>query len=149
MNNARLEQLREEKDLTKKELAQILGVSSSIYSRWENGKDIIPTKRIYQIANYFEINIDYILGFTNKRTKIVSNDKINMKVFATRITEIRKDFGDTLREMANRLKMSNSTWSGYETGKFLLLGIFLNEICKTTNYSADWILGRTNEKYRD
>ena len=59
--DTRLEQLREENELTKKSLSSALNVSDSIYSRWESGKDIIPTRRIYQIANYYKVNIDYIL----------------------------------------------------------------------------------------
>lgn len=66
MNN-NLEKLREKNDLTKTELANKLGVSDSIYIRWEKGKDIIPTKRLYQIANYYKINIDYILGLANSK----------------------------------------------------------------------------------
>ena len=58
-----LENLRNELNLTKKELADILGVSNSIYARWEKNTDSIPTRRLIQIANYFNINIDYILNF--------------------------------------------------------------------------------------
>ena len=36
MNNSRLEEMRELNDLTKKKFAEILGVSDSIYARWEN-----------------------------------------------------------------------------------------------------------------
>ena len=72
MNN-KLEELRENKFLTKKELAKILGISDSIYSRWEKGKDIMPTKRLYEIANYYSINADYILGLSTSKKEIKSN----------------------------------------------------------------------------
>lgn len=146
--DTRLEQLREENELTKKSLSSALNVSDSIYSRWESGKDIIPTRRIYQIANYYKVNIDYILKLTPKRITVHSNDDINMDLVASRVSEIRKDFNETLRTFADRLNTSNSTWSAYETGKVLILCAFLIEVCKITEYSADWILGRTDEKYR-
>lgn len=148
MTMTRLEQLREENDFTKKKMAEILGISDSLYARWENGKEIIPTRRMYQIANYYKVNIDYLMGLTSNRTTIVSKDEINILLVSSRITEIRKDFGESLREFSKRLNTSNSTWSAYETGKVLILGAFLLEICKIENYSADWILGRSNEKYR-
>lgn len=148
MTMTRLEQLREENDFTKKKIAEILGVSDSLYARWENGKEIIPTRRMYQMANYYKVNIDYLMGLTSNRITIVSKDKIDIPLVSSRITEIRKDFGESLREFAKRLNTSNSTWSAYETGKVLILGAFLLEICKIENYSADWILGRANEKYR-
>ena len=57
----RLKELRERKNLTKKEIANMIGVSDSIYARWEHEKDIIPTIRLYQLANFYEINILAIL----------------------------------------------------------------------------------------
>ncbi len=148
MTMTRLEQLREENDFTKKKIAEILGISDSLYARWENGKEIIPTRRMYQIANYYKVNIDYLMGLTSNRITIVSKAEIDIPLVALRITEIRKDFGESLREFSKRLNTSNSTWSAYETGKVLILGAFLLEICKIENYSADWVLGRSSEKYR-
>lgn len=146
MNN-RLEDLRELSDFSKKELASILGVSDSIYARWENGKDFIPTKRLYQIATFYKINIDYILGLTSKKIEITSNDEIDIKIVSKRTREIRNDMNESLRAFAKRLNTSGSTWHAYENGKVLILGAFLIEVCKNYNYSADWILGRTNDKF--
>ncbi len=146
MNN-RLEDLRELSDLSKKDLANILNVSDSIYARWENGKDFIPTKRLYQIASFYKINIDYILGLTNKKIKIISNNEINLNIVSKRTFEIRKDMNESLRDFSKRLNTSASTWHAYEKGKVLILGAFLIEVCKNYNYSADWILGRTNDKF--
>ena len=105
------------------------------------------TKRIYQIANYYNVNIDYILKLTDKKINITSNENININVVSSHLLEIRKDFNETLREFSKRFNTSNSTWSAYETGKVLILGAFLFEICKLGNYSIDWILGRSNTKY--
>lgn len=148
MNN-NLEELREKNDLNKTEVANKLGVSDSIYIRWEKGKDIIPTERLYQIANYYKINMDYILGLTNSKKHIESPSKINLEIVSKRAREIRKDYNETLVEFSRRLNTSNSTWSAYENGKVLILCAFLIEVCKLGNYSADWILGRSKEKYRN
>ena len=144
----KLEELREINDLTKTELANKLGVSDSIYARWEKGKDIIPTRRAYQIANFYKINVDYLLGLSNYKKNLNSSNTINIDTVSKRICEIRKDFNETLVEFSKRLNTSNSTWSAYETGKVLILCAFLIEVCKFGNYSADWILGRSEEKYR-
>lgn len=146
MNN-RFEELRELNDLTKKDLANILNVSNSVYTRWENKKDFIPTRRLYQIANYYKVNIDYLLGLTDSKLTIKSSDKINLDIVSKRVREIREDFNETLRQFADRLNTSSSTWSAYETGRVLILGAFLIEICKTKNYSIDWVLGRTETKF--
>lgn len=145
MNN-RLENLRELSDLSKKEFSSILGVSDSIYARWENGIDFIPTRRLYQIASYYKVNIDYILGLTNKKITIISDD-MDINIISKRVKEIRNDMNESLRIFALRLNTSGSTWYAYENGNVLILGAFLYQICKSYNYSADWILGRTNEKF--
>ena len=146
MYSNHLENLRNELNLTKKELANILGVSNSIYARWEKNTDSIPTRRLIQIANYFNVNIDYILNWTNNKIAIKSNT-INYDLIAKRTRELRIDLNMTLREIATFLNTTSSTWSAYETGKTVILSSFLTQICKKYKYSADWILGRSNNKY--
>lgn len=147
MEMLRLKEIREEKELTKRALAEILNVSDSIYARWENSKDTIPTRRIYQLANYYQLNIDYLLGLSNKKVHMISSEEINMELSSIRVTEIRKDFQESLRTFTKRLNTSSSTWSAYESGKILILSSFLIEIARLKNYSIDWILGRTNQKF--
>lgn len=149
MLNNRLESLREEIDLTIIEMAKELGVSDSMYSRWEKGRELIPTRRIYQIANYYKINIDYILCLSNLRLNIFSVNEINYDLVSQRALEIRQDYGESLRTFSKRLNTSSSTWSAYETGKVLILSAFIYEICKIGGYSADWILGRSEVKFID
>ncbi|HIU11658.1 MAG TPA: helix-turn-helix domain-containing protein [Candidatus Onthocola stercorigallinarum] len=146
MYSNHLENLRNELNLTKKELANILGVSNSIYARWEKNTDSIPTRRLIQIANYFNVNIDYILNLTNNKIAIKSNT-INYDLIAKRTRELRIDLNMTLREIATFLNTTSSTWSAYETGKTVILSSFLTQICKKYKYSADWVLGRSNNKY--
>lgn len=147
MNISRLEELREEKDLNKLDIAKILNVSNSIYARWENNRSNIPTNRLVEIANYFKINIDYILELTNTKRKIISDNKIDKIECGKKIKTIREKEKLTLRDLASILNTSSSTISAYETGKTLILESFLYEICKKYNYSADWILGRSNDIY--
>lgn len=75
---ARFEDLRDEKDLKRKDVAKDIGVVESVYSEWENGKLSIPTKRLNQLANYFEVNIDFMVGISNKRSNIKSSDDIDI-----------------------------------------------------------------------
>ena len=141
-----IEKLRDEKDLLKKEVAKEIGVVESVYCEWENGKLSIPTKRIYQLANFFEINIDYMLGISNKRTHIKTNDEINIQLVSSRLKEIRKALNMSMRDLAEKLNTSSSAISNYENSKFLILSPFLIELCKFGNYSIDWVLGRTDNK---
>lgn len=65
----RLEDLRTNRDLKKNEIAKIIGVTPSIYCEWENDRLAIPTKRLYKLAEFFEINIDYMLRLDNEKKK--------------------------------------------------------------------------------
>lgn len=143
----KLEQLRYEHDFTKKKVSEILNVSPSIYTRWENEMALIPTRRIVQLANYYHVNIDYMMGLTSYRIELITSDEIDLVLVSTRVREIREGMNETLRQFAKRINTSSSTWSAYETGKVLILSAFLLELTKFTDYSLDWILGRSDDKY--
>lgn len=145
--NLRLENIRESRELLGKEVAKQIGVVESVYSEWENEKLSIPTKRLYQLANFFEINIDFMVGLSNEEIKIKSVNEIDNNLVCSRIKEIRKELKMTMRDLAKKLNTTSSAISNYENGKFLILSPFLIELCKESNCSIDWVLGRKKEKY--
>ena len=147
MNNQRLEVLREEKDLLKKDVAKNIGVVESVYSEWENSKLSIPTKRLIQLANFYQVNIDYMLGLTDNRIKLKSGNDIDLDLVSKRLKEIRKSLKMTMRELAEKLNTSSSAISNYENSKFLILSSLLVELCTFSNYSIDYVLGRSDNKY--
>ena len=57
--------LRTDFDLTQKELAKILGMSQTGYSKYETGENDIPTEILIRLSNYYNVSIDYLLGQTN------------------------------------------------------------------------------------
>jgi transcriptional regulator with XRE-family HTH domain len=63
---SRLRDLREDKDLSQKELAQILGMSQTGYSKYETGENDIPTQILMKLADFYHTSVDYILGRTNQ-----------------------------------------------------------------------------------
>lgn len=146
-NNHRLEDLRDEKDLLKKDIAKAIGVVESVYSEWENEKLSIPTKRLYQLSEYYEVNIDYMMKLTDKREHIKTNKELHLDIVSSRLKEIRKSLKMTMRDLAEKYNTSSSAISNYENSKFLILSSFLIELCRSSNYSIDWVLGRSENKY--
>lgn len=67
----RLKQLREEQDLSKRELAVKLGIPPSTYYDYENGKTQPDLSKIIKIAEFFDVNSDYLLGLSDSRKRIV------------------------------------------------------------------------------
>ena len=58
----KLKQLRKAHKLTAKQLAEIINVSESTISLYENGKREPDFKTLLNIANYFNVSVDYLLG---------------------------------------------------------------------------------------
>ena len=63
----RIRDLREDKDLTQKQLAQMLGMSQAGYSKYETGENDIPTHILIKLADFYETTTDYILGRTDRK----------------------------------------------------------------------------------
>lgn len=59
--------LREDKDLKQKNIAQYLNIDQSTYSDYENGKINIPVEMIIKLADFYNTTTDYILGRTNDK----------------------------------------------------------------------------------
>lgn len=62
----RIRHLREDKDLTQKQIGQILNMSQTGYNQYEIGKNDIPTKVLIKLANFYNTSVDYILGLTDE-----------------------------------------------------------------------------------
>ena len=58
----KLKELRQEKDLTQAQVAEILNVSRVVYNRYENEKRLIPIEVLWALADYYQVTIDYLVG---------------------------------------------------------------------------------------
>lgn len=85
MNFERLYFLRESKDMTQKQMGNILGVSRTAISQWENNKEIIPLDKLNIYANYFNVSLDYIVVITNNKKCSNKNDNIDKTIVGSRI----------------------------------------------------------------
>lgn len=63
----RLKDLREDNDLYQKDLAKLLNMSQTGYSKYETETNDIPTSILIKLALFYETSIDYILGLTNEK----------------------------------------------------------------------------------
>ncbi len=61
----RLKDLREDKDLYQKDMAKIINIDQSNYSKYELEKINIPIDTLKKLALFHKTSIDYILGLTN------------------------------------------------------------------------------------
>lgn len=63
----RIRDLREDRDLTQKQVAQLLGMSQTGYSKYETGENDIPTAVLIKLADLYQTTTDYLLGRTDKK----------------------------------------------------------------------------------
>lgn len=61
----RLRDLREDRDLSQKQIAMILHMSQTGYSKYETGENDIPTDILIKLADFYDVSVDYLLGLTD------------------------------------------------------------------------------------
>ena len=62
----RIRELREDKDLKQKDVAEFLQTTQQVYSRYEMGITEIPVRHIISLSKLYNVSTDYILGLTDK-----------------------------------------------------------------------------------
>ncbi len=67
MNISRLKEIREDKDLNQKEVAEAIGIKQQQYSEYEIGKRLIPINYLSKLALFYNTSTDYLLGLTDVR----------------------------------------------------------------------------------
>ncbi len=139
----RLKDLREDRDLTQKEVAELIGKSRSGYSNYESGACDIPTDVLIFLADYYCTSVDYLLGETHETERhSLSISKNN------RYKDLRKKKGFTQTDLAERIGMSQIGYSKYETGRCGTPTIILIKLARIYNVSIDYLLGITDVEER-
>ncbi len=145
MKFEKMRELREENNLLQKDISNILNISIGTYAMNEEGHDTITLKNLINFCDYFDISIDFIFGFTNKRKYSISHLTFNSEILRFRLKEVRKENKYTQVMVGNFLNIDHSVWCRYEQGKTIIPTSFLYEFCKKFSVSADYLLGKIDE----
>ena len=131
-----LKYAREELELTQTELGSILHVSKYTIHGWENSHDSIPLSKLIKFCNKYHYSLDYILKLTrhNNYKYLLSSDK---NITAANLKKLRNKLKLSQKEIANICSISQTSYSSYETGKYLISTIALYTLCTHFNLSAD------------
>ena len=65
----RIRDLREDNDMNQTQVAKILGMSQTGYSKYETGENDLPTAVLIKLANLYNTSIDYLLGQTDEKER--------------------------------------------------------------------------------
>lgn len=147
MAGTKIKLIREEYELTQKEMAANLNVSRSAYSLWEINKNIIPLIKLIELCNYFSLSIDYVCGLSNIKTyEELKCENININELGKKLKQVRKELKLTQEKLAKHLGTTHSAISAYENGVTLIPTLFLIEFSKISNIPIDYFVGRTSNK---
>ena len=62
----RIRDLREDRDMTQKQIAQMLNMQTTVYQRYERGERELPLWAAIRLADYYEVSLDYLVGRNQK-----------------------------------------------------------------------------------
>ena len=137
--------LRLDNNLKQKDIAKILNVKENTYSKWEKCSNDIPLEKINILANFYNVNLDYLLGISNK-IEHSEKLKIDYKKICERLLELRKENHLTQTKLSDKIGFFQTTYSSFETGVRRPTTYKLLYIVNFYNASMDYVVGRTNTK---
>lgn len=74
MNYPRIRDLREDKDLKQTEISEMLKIGLSTYQRYERGELKIYLETANELANFYNVSLDYIAGRTNDKRGLTRSE---------------------------------------------------------------------------
>ena len=140
MNCERLIFMRDNLDLSQREIAEKLNVSKSTYARWETGEKIIPLEHLIDFCNLTKTNLDYAIGLSEKKTQLSSDIIVDKNMIGNRLRELRLKNNLSEKVFAESINTVQSVISAYETGKTLIQTSFLYDICVKYNISSSFLI---------
>lgn len=137
----KLRALRKAQDLTMKQFGEIIGVSESTISLYENGKRQPDFTTLKKIADYFSVTIDYLLDRDNTSDMLLNPEK---NMFSTRLKELRELRNLSQSAFAKDFGVAQSTVGGWESGAREPNYATTQKLADYFGVTVDYLLGRDN-----
>ena len=139
--NRVLKDLRIDRDLSQEDIASILGYTKQNYSQIESGRILLSIKDLVALANFYNVNTDYILGLNDNKESSTKKYIYNKGFIAEKLKECRvvrdisqKYISDTI------LNTSQSVYSRIENAEYELNIINFIKLLKYYEVSSDMFL---------
>ena len=136
MNDNNIKYIREELEMTQDELGLVFGVTRKTISGWENAYDNMPLPKMVRFSNEYKYSLDYISGLSRKNNYSILNKPNPVKI-GKRLKQIRTNLQLTQQQIADECMISQTTYSNYEKGLYLITSLSLYTICYNHNLSMD------------
>ena len=69
----KLRELREDRDLTQREIAKLLNTTQQVYSRYEKGVNEMPIRHLKTLCLYYQVSVDEVLSLSIKKHQTIKS----------------------------------------------------------------------------
>ena len=80
MLNTRIKELREDRELTQRDIAAYLSVAQNGYSNYENGNREFPLTLLILLSRFYQVNLEYLLGLTDEAAPLPPSKRLNLNM---------------------------------------------------------------------
>lgn len=130
----RFKALRIENNLTQKDISDDLGISKSAIGMYENGNREPNFDLLCKISDYFNVDIDYLLGKSNK-----------VDIRTERLRNLVYNSGMSQTEICQKTGINKGALSSYISGRYFPKPKALEKLANLFNVNIDYLMGLNNE----
>lgn len=116
IDTLRLKEIRNDKGIKQSEIAEYLNIKKDTYSKYETNGAIPSLETIFYFAKYFELNIDFVLGLKDTRTKAIYNN-YDKYLIAINLKYLRNKNNYTQMSLGNKINVTHAAINLYENAK--------------------------------
>lgn len=147
MLTERLAQLRKQYKKTQQDVAAYLGITRPAYTNYESGTREPDNETLQKLADYFDVNTDYLLGRSNDPSPLhkLSGTTVgtNQTGFALRLQELRKQNNLKQKDIAEKLGITESAYGFYEQGRREPSFDTLSQLAEIFKVTVDYLVNGT------
>lgn len=141
----------DEYELKQAEIAEKMNVSRGAYANIEAETANIKLKDFLTYCNEMNFTMDYVsnLDKLNRMLFIKKIDSIDKNILSERLSILESENHKQAKDIAQELGIHKSTYSHYKNPNSpnMIQTLMLKQLAKDYDYSMDWLVGRSNQKY--
>ena len=127
---SRLKMVRENKSLSKTEVAKALNIATSSMTYYEQGKAVPSIDKLYALADYYGVTMDWLCGRVNKNDAVLKTefDVAEVLLAALQFEGIELDVSDEDVDAFNKIEVAKFVLTSPFLNKFFVNRFYLNRI---------------------
>lgn len=132
---SRLKMARDNKGFSKTEVAKALNIATSSMTYYEQGKAVPSIDKLYALADYYGVTMDWLCGRVNKNDTVLKTefDVVEVLLAALQFEGIELDVSDEEVDALNKIEVAKFALTSSFLNKFFVNRFYLNRIKENCN----------------